>query len=259
MRIERIISILLIAASAGAAALNWQKASALQADNAALRAKIESLEGESAQAVQAAEAAKTSADKLKTQTTELAKLRNEITQLRTSAQTAEALTSENQRLRAENQHLQGQAGAAGAAAGGAAENLAGRDHFPRSSWNFAGYNSPEAALVSAIWAMKEGDPKTYLASLTPDEQQKAAQNWQTQNKSEAEVAEKHKNDVAAISGMRVLEVQTVSPTETVMSVYLDGPGRMEKVRMSQIGQEWKFGGFMRDQQPVNAVPLTPAK
>ena len=62
-----------------------------------------------------------------------------------------------------------------------------------------------AVVAFAIWAMREGDPKTYLASLAPDEQQRVNQNWQ--NKTEAELAEKHKSDVAAISGKGFSEVR----------------------------------------------------
>jgi hypothetical protein len=249
MRVERIIYGLLIIAAATFAAINWRKAALFQADNESLRARIDTLETEANQSTQTADLVKTSADKLRTQTGELAKLRGEVTQLRTVATNAAALTAENQRLR---QQLQARGSAVPPAQPSPLEAYAGRDQFPRNSWNFAGYNSPEAALVSAIWAMREGDPKTYLNSLAPDEQQRVAQNWQ--GKSETELAEKHKNDVAAISGLRVLGRENSAPNEMVMSVYLEGPGRVEKVRMSQVGQDWKFGGFMHDQQAVPPVP-----
>lgn len=252
MRVERIFYTVLIIASAAFAAVNWRKAQLFQADNENLRARVEALEASAEQSAQAAETVKANAEKARTQTSELLKLRNEVTQLRTSAKNAETLAAENQRLRSEVQQLHAHGGAAPASAV-QQENLAGREQFPRQSWTFAGYTSPENALVSAIWAMREGDPKTYLDSLAPQEQQRLAQTWQSQNKSETEIAEKHKNDVAAISGMRILE-KNVTPNEVVMSVYLEGPGRVEKVRMNQVGQDWKFGGFIRDAQPQQPVP-----
>jgi len=256
MRLERIFYSLVIVIAVSVAAVNWRKAVLFQEDNDALRAKVEALEAETAQSAQAAEIVKTSAEKLRTQTSELAKLRNEVTQLRTTAKTAETLTAENQKLRAENQQLHARAGSGSTPAAptqNASDNLAGRGQFPRDSWTFAGYASPENALVSAIWAMREGDPKTYLDSLAPQEQQRMAQNWQ--NKSETEIAEKHKSDVSSISGLRVLELQKVAPNEVLMNVYLEGPGRVEKVRMSQVGQDWKFGGFIRDAQQQAASPV----
>ena len=51
----------------------------------------------------------------------------------------------------------------------------------------------------------------------------------------------------------MLDRQNVSPGEVVMSVYLEGPGRMEKIRMNQVGQDWKFGGFIRDQGATAAA------
>lgn len=246
MRVERIVYGVLIFAAAVAASVNWRKAALFQADNEALRARIESLEADISQSSQVLQLAKSNSEKVRAQTSELLQLRNEVTQLRTGSKNAEALATENQRLRAENQQLRSSPATAQAPQQNAAANLAGRDQFPRTSWNFAGYSSPESALVSAIWAMKEGDPKTYLDSLAPQEQLRVAQNWQ--DKSEAEIAEKHKSDVSTISNLRVLERQTVAPNEIVMNVYLEGPGRVEKIRMNQVGQEWKFGGFIRDQQ-----------
>jgi hypothetical protein len=32
----------------------------------------------------------------------------------------------------------------------------------------------------------------------------------------------------------------------VMSVYIDGVDRMEKVSMKRVNNEWKFGGYIRE-------------
>ena len=137
--------------------------------------------------------------------------------------------------------ISGAAATMAAPATNAAE--AGKDQFPKESWNFAGYASPEAALVSAIWSMKEGNPKTYLDSLSPDEQARMAKVWE--NKSEAEIAAKHQSDVSSISAFRILERQNVTDNEVLMNVYIEGVGRMEKVSMKRVGNDWKFGGFIR--------------
>jgi RNA polymerase sigma factor (sigma-70 family) len=39
------------------------------------------------------------------------------------------------------------------------------ESVPKESWAFIGYADPESALQSTIWAMNQGDTKTYLASL----------------------------------------------------------------------------------------------
>ena len=40
-------------------------------------------------------------------------------------------------------------------------------NFPRESWGFAGYATPEAAIQSMLWAKSVGDVKTFLASGAP--------------------------------------------------------------------------------------------
>jgi hypothetical protein len=246
MRIERLIYSVLILACAGFAALNWRKATLFQADNDQLRSKVEELQTEAVQANEGFNMVKANLDKQRGQMSELQKLRGEVTLLRGSSNALAALRVENQRLAAENSTLRAQGSQAQNAPAG--QGLAGRNQFPRDSWAFAGYSSPEAALVSALWAMKQGDPKIYLDSLAPDEQQRTAQSWQ--NKSEADIAQKHQSDVSSIASLRVLDRQSISPNEMVMDVYLEGPGRVEKIRMNQIGQDWKFGGFIRNPAPA---------
>ena len=107
----------------------------------------------------------------------------------------------------------------------------------------AGYATPEAALVSAIWSMKEGNPKSYLDSLSPEEQARLAKTWE--NKTEAEIIAKHQSDVAPITGVRVLDRHEISAEEMQMNVYIEGVGRVEKVSMKRTGNDWKFGGFIR--------------
>ena len=92
--------------------------------------------------------------------------------------------------------------------------------------------------------MKEGNPKTYLESLAPEEQARMSKVWE--NKSEAEIAAKHQSDVAAISGMQILGRKAISADEIQMNVYIQGPDRLEIVSMKQIDGQWKFGGFIRD-------------
>jgi hypothetical protein len=243
MRIERIIYSVLILAAAFVAVINWRRAAFFQADNEELRGRLETLELEASSTARVIEIARGHSEKLRDQSVELARIRNELTQARSGSNDTKSLATENQRLKTELADLR----SASASAPDPAGSRTGGDQFPRDAWSFAGYGSPESALVSAIWAMKEGNPQTYLESLTPQEQERMAQVWQ--NKAENEIARKHKNDVSSIAGLRVLERQNLSPTEVVMNVYLEGPGRVEKIRMHQVGQDWKFGGFIREPQP----------
>lgn len=234
----------------GAAAFTfWKRAETLAGENAALRAELDTLKAAHASAADSPEAKQRDYElkRLRADAEEVHKLRGELAPLRAGTKDLERLRAENLQLRGDNQQLR--TANASAAANAAAANPAATprpataDQFPREAWSFAGYASPEAALVSSIWAMREGNPQTYLQSLSPEEQARVGKDWQT--KTPTEIAAKHQSDVASITGLRVLERQAVSPNEMVMSVFIEGVGRMEKVSMKLIGNEWKFGGYIR--------------
>jgi hypothetical protein len=210
----------------------------MQAENEALRAEVAALKARTAETDVAHEA---ELKRAQSDAQDVARLRGEITQLRNTAKDAEKLRAENQQLRSENQKLRGSANAASAPAPAPVPQ---EGSFPRESWAFFGYGSPDAALMSAIWSMQQGNPKQYFDSLTAEEQTRMAKVWE--NKSEAEIAAKHQADVSKISGMRVLSRQEISPDEIQMSVYIDGVDRTEKVSMKRVGNDWKFGGFIRE-------------
>jgi len=114
----------------------------------------------------------------------------------------------------------------------------------KESWGFLGYTTPEDALVSAIYSMQQGDTQAYFDSLAPEEQERMSERWQEQ--SETEISDKHQSDVAAIAGLQVLNRRSVTETEVLMDVYIDGPGRMETVSMQLVGEDWKFKGYVRE-------------
>lgn len=210
----------------------------LQAENEVLRAEVAALKARTAETEAAREA---ELKRAQAEAQDVARLRGEVTQLRTTAKDAEKLRAENQQLRSENQKLHG-ANAAAATPAPAPTPQAG--NFPRESWAFAGYTSPESALMSAIWSMQQGNPKQYFDSLTLEEQARMAKVWE--NRSEADIAAKHQADVAKITGMRVLNRQELSADEMQLSVYIEGVDRTEKVTMKRVGNDWRFGGFIRE-------------
>lgn len=213
----------------------------LQQANASLRAEVEALR---ARSVEAEAARATDSKRSQTDAQDMARLRGEVTQLRTTAKDAEKLRTENQQLRGENQKLRGAATAANTQP---TQPTQQPGTFPRESWTLAGYTSPEAALVSAIWSMQQGNPKQYFESLTPEEQLRMAKVWE--GKSQEEIAAKHQDDTSKITGMKVLSQQAVSADEVQMSVYIEGVDRAEKVSMKRVGNDWKFGGFIREAKP----------
>jgi hypothetical protein len=234
------ILLVLLAVAAAAGIAGWRKLSQARAETQALQAEIVVLQQESASGAAAASGQREAElATTRSQGQELLRLRNEVNQLRLTAKDAEKLRAENQQLRSEYQKHQ----VSGAAQ---ASPAPARDQFPKDNWAFAGYSTPDAAMLSAIWAMKEGNPKTYLESLSPEEQARMSKAWE--NKSAEEIAAKHQNDVSTITGMRILDRKSISPEEAQMTVYLEGVDRMEKVSMKLINNEWKFSGFAKPKQ-----------
>jgi len=213
----------------------------VQAENEALRAELAQLKARAEVEDQSGAARASELRRLQADAQDAARLRGEITQLRNTSKEAEKLRAENQQLRTENQKLRSESATASAAPPTPAP---APGTFPRESWTFAGYTSPEAALVSAIWSMQQGNPKQYFDSLTPEEQARMSKVWE--GKSAEEIAAKHQTDTSKITGMRVLNSQAVGADQVVMSVYIEGVDRAEKVSLQRVGNEWKFGGYIRE-------------
>ena len=215
-----------------------------QQQSDSLRAELDALK---AQAAEAETARLEEVKRWQAEARDLAKLRAEITQLRTTTRDAENLRTENQRLKTENQQLRGANAAIATAPAAPPAPAPEPGNFPREAWTMAGYASPESALVSAIWSMQQGNPKQYFESLTPEEQLRMSKVWE--GKSQEEIAAKHQGDTSKITGMKVLNTQEVSPDQVVMSVYIGGVDRAEKVSMKRVGNEWRFGGYIREPKP----------
>ncbi|MBI3876877.1 MAG: hypothetical protein HY300_13155 [Verrucomicrobia bacterium] len=237
----RFLSLFLVAGLIGASAIamrGWQAARAeKQARDAAVAELSERLKQKSDSESAKARSEQEEVSRLRAEAGEVHRLRNEVTQFRGGAGELDRLRSENKQLRAENQQFR-----AGQTAG-ASPQAAPQDRFARDQWKSATFTTPEAALMSAISAMRDGKPQAYLDSLGPDEQLRMAKAWE--GKAETDIAAKHQNDVAAVTGLRILDRQDVSPTEVMMSVYLEGINRFERVSMKLVGTDWKFGGYVR--------------
>ena len=217
----------------------------LRADNEALRQKLaaaETTHRKQAEALQTQH--QKEMKKLQRDAQEVHKLRGEVNRLRSGADSLAQLQEVQSRLKRENQTLRE---AARKAIARPTETTFERGNFPRESWEFLGYKSPEDALISAIWTMQQGDPQGYYESLAPAEQERMAERWQ--NQTEEEIANKHQSDVAAISGIRVLDRRDISDNEAVLDVYIEGAGRMQTVSMQRIDNQWKFAGEVPEETP----------
>lgn len=217
----------------------------LRADNEALRQKLaaaETTHREQAEALQTQH--QKEMKKLQRDAQEVHKLRGEVNRLRSGADSLAQLQEAQSRLKRENQTLREAARKAAVRPTG---TMFERGNFPRESWEFLGYKSPEDALVSAIWTMRQGDPQGYYESLAPAEQERMAELWQ--DKTEEEIASKHQSDVEGVSGIRVLDRRDISDHEVFLDVYVEGQGRMQTISMQRIDNQWKFAGEAPEETP----------
>jgi hypothetical protein len=158
-------------------------------------------------------------ERLRAEAREVHKLRNEVNQLRAGVKEVDQLRAENQRLRGAGRPPQAPPGTAVAAP--TATTLQ-EGYYAKENWAFTGYATPEAALQSVIWAMHEGDTKTLLASLAPEELARMQKEWG--NKSEAQVSADTKRGTDKISG----------------------EDKVQKISMRRYGAEWKMAGPKRE-------------
>ena len=114
---------------------------------------------------------------------------------------------------------------------------AGETEFPKTSWHFAGYSSPESVFMSCMWAVNNGDNKTLLASVSPSEQERL-------NRGHEIISAADRESYAQMTGYRIVDKQIVSDDKVVLAVET-GQDPAAKFLMERISGEWKFAGRER--------------
>ena len=213
----------------------WRVSLQLRHENRALREEIQARE-QAAKKDTAAAHAKLDEEitRLRFEAQEVHKLRNEVSQLR-------GQRNELERQRAENQRLK-----SGTLSNvpSAAQPSQEQDYFAKQDWTFAGYATPEAALQSSLWAMREGDLNSLQASTT-------AEGWARigggrDNQSDARMAEAIKGKVKNSAGFRILERKSVTKDEIILRVHADGENADQNIVMKRSDGEWKMERTYRD-------------
>ena len=167
---------------------------------------------------------------------ELLRLRGEAGVLRQQEKELEALRHENRLARAKLESALKTQNA------GAPRAAATADYWPRDSWAFSGYTSPDAALQTSVWAASKGDLKALLGSTTGELQKQVEKDLD--GKSESEATVRAMDEVARLKSVRVLnrEVQA-DDTIVLTAAFEEGTDtHTTKLLMKKIGNEWKISG-----------------
>jgi hypothetical protein len=111
-------------------------------------------------------------------------------------------------------------------------------NIPKAAWVFAGYDTPEAAPQSMLWATREGDLNALRASLTLGEQQRRGWNSKTDDK----IVEEGIRGLNKATGFQILKTEMLSGGDAHFTVYIDGLDPSDQpmwMDMKKIGEEWK--------------------
>lgn len=125
---------------------------------------------------------------------------------------------------------------------------ASENEFPRESWAFRGYATPESALVSLVSAAVNSDVEGFLNSLSPDQQSRVRLRWERQGLSdEAQFRRSISNQFGPIVKIRVLNKEVLSDNEVILRLQMEGEkggsGTVGK-KAQRIGNEWKIGATL---------------
>jgi hypothetical protein len=234
-RIICTVSTILVAGVAFWLVIQRRFISELSVENQSLRAEVEQLTAQNERLTNATVQARGSQSLTEAELSELLRLRGEAGRLRKEHQELAKLREENQQLRA----------ALPPGKGVRASNLAPEaTYWPKDSWVFAGYATPESALQSLLWSASNGDMKSFLASTT-GEAQKQLEN-DLKQKSEAELAGDLAKETAKLTSCRLLDKEYLPDDVVRLTLRMDGDHtETNALFLKKIGNEWKLGGDER--------------
>jgi len=145
-----------------------------------------------------------------TQLAELQSLREQVELLRHR-------TNEIATLRAEIDRLHSALSDAGISIADTPPDVPAEDIYPRENWQFAGYDTPENAIESLMWAVSQGDAGSYTAGLAPDlfDQMQG-------ELADGSFAEDGPFEMGNITGYRIVDRDMTSDSEVTITLYMDG-------------------------------------
>jgi type II secretory pathway pseudopilin PulG len=208
-----------------------QQQSKLREENRLLRQQIEQLallQAENDQLSNALAQAKNAQTLPSARLNELLRLRGEIGSLR--RQTND-LGSENQRLR--SSLFTSKPGT---------QTAPTRESLPKESWGLVGYADPESAFQSAVWAMRQGDAKTFRASLAPG----GGEFTEWQDKSDDDLSTRIKGEAEKVTAFKIMDKDAISDETAILTVMAEGINEVGRFKLQRIGTDWKLAGPVQE-------------
>ncbi len=120
--------------------------------------------------------------------------------------------------------------------------------LPKASWTHVGYTTPADALQSALWARREGDFQSLVASLAPDFVQKAKKAWGDQF--EDKLKSMLPWDTDSVDDCNIVSEKAVSDSQVQLIYVLMERQKIgdaarnvatgSMIRVKRVGGEWKL-------------------
>jgi RNA polymerase sigma factor (sigma-70 family) len=130
-----------------------------------------------------------------------------------------------------------------AAANQTSQGPLGQTNFPRDSWTFAGFATPEAALQSFMWAKSRGEVKTAFSAATPELKQELMERY-FKDKTDEEISATLVDSAKDQTGIQILKKMAAAEDQVIYQIHIDGTpdASYSLVTMKKIDGEWKVSG-----------------
>jgi len=169
---------------------------------------------------------------LRNETTELHRLRNEVRQLRDQKPEVERLRAENERLRTKAKSAQRPP----------VSVMPEANMIAREAWTDAGLGSPEAAIQTFFWAIRERNTRRIRACFSNDAAVKL------RDQSDEELLAGAGQELDTFNGFQIVAKKVVSADEIKLGIRITSEGASPPSEAALVfkraGNEWKLeSGF----------------
>lgn len=210
--------------------LEWQKQSELQTQ---MRGQVGELRAENDRLTSQIAKAENGG---KEQLSELLRLRAEVTRLRQQTNELRALRSQNEQLLRERKESVRQRATSvddKPKAPNTPPDVPAQDIHPREAWNYVGYDTPDAAVQSMLWASAQTNREVFLAGFSAEMRAKFEKDLPD---------DALFKDTGTITGFRVLDRKFISDSEMDVTIYIEGDKYQDTTRFKKIDGRWKVAG-----------------
>jgi RNA polymerase sigma factor (sigma-70 family) len=124
-----------------------------------------------------------------------------------------------------------------------------REFYPRSTWAFSGFATPEATIKTFMRAKSVGDADTVLSIATP-ELREQVENAHFRGKTDAQKAAFLIENVKNVSGVEILDKKTMAQDRVAYRTHFAGQARdaTALVSLIKVDGAWKFAAV--DENPA---------